>query len=264
MPAASGLRERNAIALGHKGASQAVLVVKNPPANAGDIEMWVPSLGWEDLLEEGMATHFSILTWRGPWTEEPGGLWSTGSQKVGHDWINLVHWAQKRSKCSIAFLSTWPSRGSPISACRPGSPSAPDLASSFCFWFQVFLNPESEQWQRALLSESVTSISWEDAHQRAAGRGPATRCPILHIMLLILSPTPLFFNLKHLYARSPLQSSHLHFMYSNQRSHLYAFLRKSPDLIKPPTLLALMNPHITEREAKYPKEVNLIHTKFAL
>ena len=40
--------------------------------------MWLQSLGWEDLLEEGMATHSSILTWRIPWTEEPGGLQSIG------------------------------------------------------------------------------------------------------------------------------------------------------------------------------------------
>ena len=124
-----------------------------------------------------MATHSSILTWRIPWTEEPGGLWSTGSQKVGHDWSNLAHWAQKRSKCSIALLSTWPSRDSPISACRPGSPNVADLASSFCFWFRVFLNPESEQWQGAPLSESVTSVCWEDAHQRAAGSGQRLAAP---------------------------------------------------------------------------------------
>ena len=37
-------------------------------------------------LEKGMATHSSILAWRSPWTEEPGGSWSTGSQRVGHDW----------------------------------------------------------------------------------------------------------------------------------------------------------------------------------
>ena len=48
-------------------------------------ETQVPSLGWEDLLEEGMATHSSILTWRIPRTEEPGGLQSMGSQRVGHD-----------------------------------------------------------------------------------------------------------------------------------------------------------------------------------
>ena len=48
--------------------------------------MWVQSLGWEDLLEKGMATHSSILAWRNPWTEEPGGLQPMGSQRVGHDW----------------------------------------------------------------------------------------------------------------------------------------------------------------------------------
>ena len=48
-------------------------------------ETRVPSLGWEDLLEKGMATHSSILAWRIPWTEEPGGLQSMGSQRVEHD-----------------------------------------------------------------------------------------------------------------------------------------------------------------------------------
>ena len=48
-------------------------------------ETGVPSLGQEDSLEEEMATHSSILTWRIPWTEEPGGLQSTGSQRIGHD-----------------------------------------------------------------------------------------------------------------------------------------------------------------------------------
>ena len=55
--------------------------MKNPPAMQ---ETGVPSLGQEDPLEESMATHSSILAWRIPWTEEPGGLQSTGSQKVGH------------------------------------------------------------------------------------------------------------------------------------------------------------------------------------
>ena len=47
--------------------------------------MWASSLGREDALEEGMATHSSILAWRIPWTEEPNGLPSAGSQTVGHD-----------------------------------------------------------------------------------------------------------------------------------------------------------------------------------
>ena len=57
-------------------------VVKNLPAMQ---ETQVRSLGQEDTLEKGMATHFSILTWRISWTEEPGGLQSMGSQRVGHD-----------------------------------------------------------------------------------------------------------------------------------------------------------------------------------
>ena len=50
------------------------LVVKNPPATVGDVEMRVGSWGQEDPLERGMATHSSIVAWRIPWTEEPDGL----------------------------------------------------------------------------------------------------------------------------------------------------------------------------------------------
>ena len=50
-------------------------------------ETWVQSLGWDDPLEKGMATHFSILAWRIPQTEEPGGLQSMGSQRIRHDWV---------------------------------------------------------------------------------------------------------------------------------------------------------------------------------
>ena len=60
-------------------------MVKNVPTNAGDTEMRVQTLGREDLLEEGMATHSSICAWRIPWTEETVGLQSTESQRVGHD-----------------------------------------------------------------------------------------------------------------------------------------------------------------------------------
>ena len=56
--------------------------VKNPPAMQ---ETWVQSLGQEDSPEEEMAAHYNVLAWRIPWTDEPGGLQSMGSQKVGHD-----------------------------------------------------------------------------------------------------------------------------------------------------------------------------------
>ena len=53
-------------------------------------ETWVRSLGWEDPREKAMAPHSSILAWRIPWMEEPGGLQSTGSQRVGHDWATSL------------------------------------------------------------------------------------------------------------------------------------------------------------------------------
>ena len=65
-------------------------MVKKPSASAETEEMWVPSLCWEDPLEEGMATHSSNLAWRIPWTEEPGGLQSIGLQRVGHDSSDLA------------------------------------------------------------------------------------------------------------------------------------------------------------------------------
>ena len=64
--------------LGFPGGS----VVKNPPAVQ---EAWVQSPGQEDLLENGMATHSSILAWRIPWTEEPDGLQFMGSRRVRHN-----------------------------------------------------------------------------------------------------------------------------------------------------------------------------------
>ena len=59
--------------------------VKNPPAMQEPQETWVQVLDQEDPLEEGMATHSSILAWRIPWTEEPGGLQSIGYQTVGYN-----------------------------------------------------------------------------------------------------------------------------------------------------------------------------------
>ena len=64
-------------------------MVKNLPAMQ---ETQVPSLGQEGPLEKEMATHSSILAWRIPWTEKPGGLQSIGLQRVGHDWATSLHW----------------------------------------------------------------------------------------------------------------------------------------------------------------------------
>ena len=74
-------------------------VVKNMPAMQ---KTQVPSLGQEDPLEKGMATHFSILAWRIPWTEDPGRLQSMGSQKVRHDCVTSTFFQQVTTVDSYA------------------------------------------------------------------------------------------------------------------------------------------------------------------
>jgi len=67
--------------------------VKRLPATR---ETWIQSLGWEDPPDKEMATHSSILAWRIPWTEEPSGLQSLGSQVVGHDWGTSLSLSSQR------------------------------------------------------------------------------------------------------------------------------------------------------------------------
>ena len=68
-------------------------------------EMWVRSLDWEDPLEESMATHSSILAWKIPWTEEPGGLQSMGSQRVGQYRSDLA--CMPAESVKIRRLTAW-------------------------------------------------------------------------------------------------------------------------------------------------------------
>ena len=81
--------------------------VKNRPAKQETSETWVQFLSWEDPLEEGMATHSSSLTWKTPWTEEPGGLQSKGSQGVRHDWATKYsyRWLVNRRNLLLTVLN---------------------------------------------------------------------------------------------------------------------------------------------------------------
>ena len=72
--------------------------------------MQVQFLGREDPLEKGMATHSSILAWEIPWTEDPGGLQSMGSRKVGHDWATQQqqqNWVKRSTQCKRLIMKTW-------------------------------------------------------------------------------------------------------------------------------------------------------------
>ena len=84
------------------------------PAVSETQETWVPSLGWKDSLEEEMTTHSSILAWEILWREEPGGLQSMGSKRVGHDWVTervctqLPRWMEESWGLQWFRLYTWP------------------------------------------------------------------------------------------------------------------------------------------------------------
>ena len=90
------------------GASCVAQTVNNLPAMQ---ETQIRSLGYEDSLEKGMAIHSSILVWRIPWTEEPGGLQSMGWQRVRHDWATNTFpfipcsWIWRPNNVKISVLS---------------------------------------------------------------------------------------------------------------------------------------------------------------
>ena len=80
-------------------------MVKNPPVMR---ENWVRSLGWEDPLEKGMATHSSILAWRIPWAEEPGKLQSMGSQESDKiEQLSLRRWSFPDFGLKTEKFSSW-------------------------------------------------------------------------------------------------------------------------------------------------------------
>ena len=108
---------------------------------------WVPSLGWEDPLEKGMAAHSIILAWRIPWTEEPDGLESMGSQRVRHNWMTntlCFHKSEMQGKGPALegnvsrqgfLLSSSPTRPS------PGAPAFRLVHLWYGFCLPVLCNP---------------------------------------------------------------------------------------------------------------------------
>ena len=100
----------------------------------GKHETWVQSLGWEDSLEEGMATHSSILAWRIPWMEEFGGLWFIQSQRVGHDWSDLacMHYISYVQVMTLEFFLK--GTQSFFQSMKTGFPLKTQWQHNFSFW----------------------------------------------------------------------------------------------------------------------------------
>ena len=110
-------------------------LVKNPPAMQEPREMWDQSLGWEDPLEKGMATHSSIYFGRVPWAEESGRLQSMGSHRVGHEWGDLV--AERGKPVQVQRDKT----GALGQEVQENSPAEPGLPSPL---ISVLLKPPSK------------------------------------------------------------------------------------------------------------------------
>ena len=141
-------------------------MVENLPAMW---ETWVQSLGWEDPMEESMASHSSILAWRIPWTEEPGGLQLLGLQRVRHDWMTVEHTPPSICIYLIYFINQallllLLSRFSRVWLCATPETAAHQAPSSLGFsrqehWSGLpFPSPihenEKWKWSRSVVSES--------------------------------------------------------------------------------------------------------------
>ena len=146
-----------------------------------EMQLW--SLGQEDPLEEGMAAHSSILAWRIPWTEEPDGRQSTGSQRARHDWNNLAcmhakhfspiypatpsfHYSCLYSNIvSLALrilFSTW--QGHCVSHSLPHPQGPAYCRLSICnYWGYTWMSPNIELSRRnwGNTTESFVLVDWE-------------------------------------------------------------------------------------------------------
>ena len=124
--------------------SQLILMVKNPPANAGDIRGVGLIAGSGRSPAGGHATHSSVLAWRIPWTEEPGGPQSVGLQRVGDDWVT------EHTRVVILCLISW---GAPTPSYL-GSYLLKFLFLSFYFIFLIF---GFKRWEY----QTTWPVSWE-------------------------------------------------------------------------------------------------------
>ena len=128
-------------------------MVKHLPAMQ-ETRVW--SLGWEDSLKKEMVPHSSILSWTIPWTEKPGRLQSTGSQRVGQDW------ATNTLAFYLAVFYRWESLNN-VAVAKPGQFTLPpghiSLVTTEPLWVTMFSPVEPDRVQRAWGQEHASEIA---------------------------------------------------------------------------------------------------------
>ena len=120
---------RTALPGGCVGASLVARMVKDPPATQ---EIRARSLGWEDPQEKGMATHSSILAWRTPWTDEPGGLLSGAMWLVLTQWISRSDMYHFQAKARL-FTALFPGKSKLVTALRANDEPSPSADISWVY-----------------------------------------------------------------------------------------------------------------------------------
>ena len=159
-------------------ASLVVQMEKNLPAVQ---ETWVPSLGREDPLEEGMAIHSSTLAWKIPWVEEPGRLQSMGSQRVGHYWatslslFTFMRWRRTWQPTPVFLPGESQGRGSLVAAVYGVGHDWRDSAAAAANGLRASLVVQMEKNLPAMQETWVPSLGWEDPLEE----GMATHSSIL-------------------------------------------------------------------------------------
>ena len=120
-------------------------------------ELWIRYLGWENPLEEEVATHFSILAWQVPWTGEPGRLQSKGLQRVAHDWTTKP---EQKDKHVFAFICMkWPLVTQIINRLKyPAFYIVFPLRYSMDIWNLTFLKKNSQFYAQTLLHSISAKI----------------------------------------------------------------------------------------------------------
>ena len=140
-------------------------------------ETQVQSLGWKETLEKGLATHYSILAWSIPWTEEPDRLQSMGSQRVWQNWVTKHTYKDQFS--SVA--QSCPTLCDPVDCSPPGSSVQGILQARILWWVAMLSSRGSSQprdWTQVSCIAGRFFTNWAKVHFSLLSLGAGTKFPL--------------------------------------------------------------------------------------